>query len=59
MKATALFCLTAFGCLFFAACETEQKVAETQSEQLETLLESAQIPEADDVREQRIQTWQV
>ena len=36
------------GCLFFAGCETAQKVAETQS---------AQIPEADEEREQRIQLW--
>ncbi len=34
--------------LFFAGCETIQKVAKTQS---------AQIPEADEEREQRIQLW--
>ncbi|HAT60213.1 MAG TPA: hypothetical protein DCS60_05505 [Opitutae bacterium] len=40
--------LLALGCLFFAGCETVKRLAETQS---------AQIPEADEEREQRIQLW--
>ena len=40
--------LLALGCLVFAGCETVQRVAETQS---------AQIPEADEEREQRIQLF--
>ena len=39
---------TALCYLIFAGCQTVQKVAETQS---------AQIPEADEEREQRIQLW--
>ena len=40
--------LLALCCLFFAGCETVQKAAKTQL---------AQIPEADEEREQRIQLW--